>query len=59
MFGTWYAGDTLLQGLAQDFEHIASKLGPFIQEAQAIVGQRHLARHRHVAAPISPASKMV
>ena len=54
MSGRWYAGDTLLQGLAQDFEPRASKLGSLIQEAQAMVGQRHLAGHRHVAATDQP-----
>ena len=49
MFGRWYAGDTLLQGLAQDFEHIAAELGQLIEEEHAVVHQRHLAGHRHVA----------
>jgi hypothetical protein len=54
MLGTRYAGDTLLQGLAQHFEHIASRLGSLIQEAHAIVGQQHLAWHRDVAATDQP-----
>ena len=33
---------------------MAAKLGPFIQEEHAIVGQRHLARHRHVAPADQP-----
>jgi hypothetical protein len=28
---------------------MAAELARFIQEEQAMVGQRHLARHRHVA----------
>jgi hypothetical protein len=35
--------------LAQDLEDMAAALGRFIQEEHAIVGQRHFARHRHVA----------
>jgi hypothetical protein len=31
--------DTLLEGLAQDLEHMAAKLRPFIQEEDAVVGQ--------------------
>jgi hypothetical protein len=38
---------------------MAAELGQFIQEKHAIVGQRHVARHRHVAPPISPASEIV
>jgi hypothetical protein len=37
------------QRLAQDFQHMAAELGPFIQEAHAVVRQRHLARHGDVA----------
>jgi hypothetical protein len=46
--------DILLDRLAQDFEHMAAELGPCIQEEHAIVGQRHLARHRHVAPANQP-----
>jgi hypothetical protein len=46
--------DTLLQGLAQDFENMAAELGPFIQEEHAIMGQRHVARHRHGAPTNQP-----
>jgi hypothetical protein len=41
--------DTLLQRLAQDLEDLAAELGEFIQAEHAMVGQRHFARHRHVA----------
>ena len=46
--------DTLLERLAQDLEDMAAELGPFIQEAHAMVGQRLLARHRHVAPANQP-----
>jgi len=35
--------------LAQDLEDMAAALGPCIQEEHAMVGQRHVTRHRHVA----------
>jgi hypothetical protein len=38
-----------VEGLAQDLEDMAAELGQFIQEEDAVVGQRHLARPRHVA----------
>jgi hypothetical protein len=41
--------DTLLERLAQDLEHMAATLGPFIQAEDAVVGQRHVAQHRHMA----------
>ena len=44
-----YSCDTLLEGLAQDLQDMAAELGPCIQEQHAIVGQRHVARHWHVA----------
>jgi hypothetical protein len=45
-----YVYDTLLERLTQDFYAMAAALGPCIQEAHAVVGQRHPARHRDVAA---------
>jgi hypothetical protein len=33
---------------------MTAALGQFIQEEHAMVGQRHLARHRHVAAADQP-----
>jgi hypothetical protein len=33
---------------------MTAKLRQFIQEEYAVVGQRHVARHRHVAAPDQP-----
>jgi hypothetical protein len=32
-----YAYGTLLEGLAQDLEHMTAKLGPFIQEEHTVV----------------------
>jgi hypothetical protein len=37
------------QRLAQDLEHMTAKLRQFIQEEDAVVGQRHFTPHRHVA----------
>jgi hypothetical protein len=45
-----YACETLLEGLAQDFQDVACALGQFIQEEHAVVRQRHFAGHRHLAA---------
>jgi hypothetical protein len=33
---------------------MAAALGPFIQETHTVVGERHLARHRHVAPADQP-----
>jgi hypothetical protein len=41
--------DVLLKRVAQDLKDMAATLGPCIQEEHAMVGQRHLTRHRHVA----------
>jgi hypothetical protein len=49
-----YSYETLLERLAQDLEDMAAELGPCIQEEHAVVGQRHLARHRHVAPTDQP-----
>ena len=46
----WFPDDALLEPLAQDLQDMASELGQFIQEKHAMVGQRHVARHRHAAA---------
>jgi hypothetical protein len=48
-----YVYDTLLERLAQDLQDMAAELRQLIQEEHAIMGQRHLARHRHVA-PADP-----
>jgi hypothetical protein len=41
--------NSLLERLAQHLQDMAAALGPCIQAAHAVVGQRHLARPRHVA----------
>ena len=46
--------DTLLQRLPQDLQDMAAELGEFIEKEHAMVGQRHLGRHEHVAAPDQP-----
>jgi hypothetical protein len=45
--------NTLLERLAQDLEDMAAALGPCIQAAHAVVGQRRLARPR----PVAPADQ--
>jgi hypothetical protein len=54
-----YACEALLERLPQDLEDMVAALGPFIREANPVVGQRHLPRHRHLAPPISPTVDMV
>jgi hypothetical protein len=49
-----YKYETLLERLPQDLQDMAAALGPFIQEEHAIMGQRPLARHRHVAPADQP-----
>jgi hypothetical protein len=49
-----YVYETILEGLAQHLQDMAAELGPFIQEAHAVMGQRHLAGHRYVAATEQP-----
>jgi hypothetical protein len=52
-----YSGDALLQRLAQDFQHMAPKLGQLIQAAHAMVRPRHLARPGEVLAADPPHSR--
>jgi hypothetical protein len=52
--GRLYVYETLLQRLAQDFEDMAAEFRPFISKEHAVVRQRHLTRHRHLAAPDQP-----
>ena len=40
--------ETLLKGLAQDLEDMASELRQFIEEEHAIVSPRHLTRRWHL-----------
>ena len=52
--GRRYSCDTVLERLAQGLEHMAPKLGQLIQEEDAVVRQRHVARHGHVAPTDQP-----
>jgi hypothetical protein len=47
-------GDALHQRLPQDLQDMAAELGQFIQEEDAVMGQRHVARHRHGAPADQP-----
>ena len=49
-----YVYDAVLNRLTQDLEHMTTKLRPFIQEEDAVVGQRHVARQRHLAPTDQP-----
>jgi hypothetical protein len=42
-----YLCDVLLERLTQPFEHVPSARGVCIEAEDAVVGQRHLAWHRH------------
>jgi hypothetical protein len=54
-FWRLYSEDILLlEGLAQDLDHMTAKLGQFIQEDHALVRQRHLARHLYMAPADQP-----
>jgi hypothetical protein len=48
--GRLYVDETLLEGLAPDLQGVAAALRPCIQPAHPMVGQGHLAGHRHLAA---------
>ena len=52
--GRLYSCDTLLERLAQDFQHVAPALREFIQNEHPVVRQRHLAGQRHLAATDQP-----
>jgi hypothetical protein len=49
-----YVYETILGELVQDLEDMAAEPGECIQEAHAMVGQRHVAWHRHVAPTDQP-----
>jgi hypothetical protein len=49
-----YVYDAVLERLAQDLEPMAAELRPCIQEEDAVVGPRHVARPRHVAPADQP-----
>jgi hypothetical protein len=52
-----YLCEAILQRLAQDLQGMAAALGPFIQEEHAVMGQRHLAGHRHVTTADQPCTR--
>ena len=45
-----YVYETIRERSSQDFEHMAPKFRQLIEEEHAMVGQRHFARQRHMAA---------
>jgi hypothetical protein len=45
-----YVYHPLLQRLPQHLQDMPAELGEFIQKQHAIMGERYLTRHRHVAA---------
>jgi hypothetical protein len=49
-----YSYETLLEGLAQDFQDVAAELGEFIQKEIPVVRQGHLSWQWHLAAPDQP-----
>jgi hypothetical protein len=49
-----YLYETIFKWLPQDLQDMAAALGEFIEEEHAIVGQRHVSRHRHVAPANQP-----
>jgi hypothetical protein len=49
-----YVYETILERLPQDLQDMAAELGPCIQEEHTMVGQRHLARHGHMAPADQP-----
>jgi hypothetical protein len=57
--GRLSACDPILKRLAQDLQDMAAALGELIQKEHAMMGQRHLTRHRHVAAADQSPSEMV
>ena len=54
----WSCGDPIIERLPQDLEHTRFALRELIEEEHAMVGQRPVAGHRHVAPAIRPASEM-
>jgi hypothetical protein len=46
--------DRLRERLPQDRQDMAAALGEFIQKAHAVVGQGHVARHRHLTPAEQP-----
>ena len=54
-----YSYDTLLERLGSDLEQVPYELPQLIEEENAMMCQRDLARQRHLHPPISPTSEMV
>jgi hypothetical protein len=52
--GRLYSKNTLLQGLAQDLEDVTPALRECIEAGHAVVRQRHLPQHQHVATADQP-----
>jgi hypothetical protein len=50
----WYACNTLLEGLTQDLQDVASELRQLIQQEHAMVRQRDFAGYRHLPATDQP-----
>ena len=49
-----YPCDTVTERLSQDLPNVAAELGELIQEQDAVMGQRHLARHRDMTPADQP-----
>jgi hypothetical protein len=49
-----YSYDTLLEGLAQHLQDVATELREFIQQQHPVVRQGHLSWQWHLAAPDQP-----
>jgi hypothetical protein len=49
-----YLYETLLEGLAEDFQDVAAKLRELIEKHDTMVRQRHLAWHGHLAPTDQP-----
>ena len=50
----WSCGDPIIERLPQGLEHTRFALRELIEEEDAMVGQRHLARHWHMAVADQP-----
>jgi hypothetical protein len=48
--GRLHVCEALLERLPQHFEHVPLELGKLIKQEHTMMGQRHLARHGHLAA---------
>jgi hypothetical protein len=50
----WFCSAPLVTGLPQDLENMVAELRHLVQQEHAVVGQRHVTRHRHVAPADQP-----